>query len=403
MKNKTIAFKNSKGINLSAKLELPADQHPKAYALFAHCFTCNKNLTAIRNISKALTQNGFGVIRFDFTGLGQSEGDFSETNFSSNVQDLEDISSYMAEELEAPKLIIGHSLGGAAAIFAAKNISSIQAVATIGAPSSPEHIQHLFKNDIDEIHANGIAMVDIGGRPFPISKQFIDDISKTNMNEVVKSLRKPLLLLHSPHDTVVGVNNAAEIYAAALHPKSFVSLDGADHLLSNKEDSMYAGQIIAQWAARYIDKNEPKKLTTSKQVVVRIGNQDLTTDIIAAGHSLIADEPEDVGGKNFGPTPYGLLLSSLGACTAMTLRLYADRKQWDLVEVIVHLSHGKDYATDCKECDQPQSKIDHIEKNIELIGNLDATQKKRLLYIAEKCPVHKTLQQTVSITSKIIE
>lgn len=403
MKNKTISFQNSKGILLSAKLELPADQHPKAYALFAHCFTCNKNLTAIRNISKALTQNGFGVIRFDFTGLGESEGEFSETNFSSNIQDLEDISTYMTQELESPKLLIGHSLGGAAAIFAAKNISSVQAVATIGAPSSPQHIQHLFKDDINEIQANGKAMVDIGGRPFSISKQFIDDISKTNMTEVVKSLRKPLLLLHSPQDTVVGVNNAAEIYAAALHPKSFVSLDGADHLLSNKEDSMYAGQIIAQWASRYIDKNDTKKLTTSKQVVVRIGNQDLTTDIIAAGHSLIADEPEEVGGNNFGPSPYDLLLSSLGACTAMTLRLYADRKEWDLEEVIVHLSHGKDYATDCKECDQPQSKIDHIEKNIELIGNLDETQKKRLLYIAEKCPVHKTLQQTVMITSKIIE
>ncbi|SDX82167.1 bifunctional alpha/beta hydrolase/OsmC family protein [Flavobacterium degerlachei] len=402
MKNKTISFQNSKGILLSAKLELPADQHPKAYALFAHCFTCNKNLTAIRNISKALTQNGFGVIRFDFTGLGESEGEFSETNFSSNIQDLEDISTYMTQELESPKLLIGHSLGGAAAIFAAKNISSVQAVATIGAPSSPQHIQHLFKDDINEIQANGKAMVDIGGRPFSISKQFIDDISKTNMTEVVKSLRKPLLLLHSPQDTVVGVNNAAEIYAAALHPKSFVSLDGANHLLSNKEDSMYAGQIIAQWASRYIDKNDTKKLTTSKQVVVRIGNQDLTTDIIAAGHSLIADEPEEVGGNNFGPSPYDLLLSSLGACTAMTLRLYADRKEWDLEEVIVHLSHGKDYATDCKECDQPQAKIDHIEKNIELIGNLDETQKKRLLYIAEKCPVHKTLQQTVMITSKII-
>tara|TARA_R110002167_G_scaffold128570_2_gene310899 strand:+ start:3203 stop:4414 length:1212 start_codon:yes stop_codon:yes gene_type:complete len=402
MKNKTISFENSKGNILSGKLELPADQHPKAYAIFAHCFTCNKNLTAVRNISKALTQHGFGVIRFDFTGLGQSEGDFSETNFSSNIQDLEDVSAYMAEELEAPKLIIGHSLGGAAAIFAGKNIASIQAVATIGAPSSPQHIQHLFKGGIEEIEANGNAMVDIGGRPFPISKQFINDISKTNMSKVVKSLRKPLLLLHSPQDTIVGVDNAAEIYTEALHPKSFVSLDGADHLLSNKEDSLYAGQIIAQWASRYIDKNEDKKLKTSKQVVVRIGNQDLTTDIIAAGHSLIADEPVNVGGNDFGPSPYDLLLSSLGACTAMTLRLYADRKQWDLDEVIVHLSHNKDYATDCKDCDQPQSKIDHIEKSIELQGNLDETQKKRLLFIAEKCPVHKTLQQSVTITSNLI-
>ncbi|MDO6738848.1 bifunctional alpha/beta hydrolase/OsmC family protein [Wenyingzhuangia sp. 2_MG-2023] len=402
MKTKNISFKNSKGILLSAKLELPADQHPDAYAIFAHCFTCNKNLTAVRNISKALTQNGFGVLLFDFTGLGQSEGDFSETNFTSNIQDLEDVSEYMTQELQAPKLIVGHSLGGAAAIFAGKNISSIQAIATIGAPSSPQHIQHLFKNDIEKIEANGKAIVTIGGRSFPISKQLIDDISKTNMHEVVKTLRKPLLLLHSPQDTVVGIHNASEIYAQAMHPKSFVSLDGADHLLSNKEDSLYAGQIIAHWGSRYIDKSTEKKLKTSEQVVARIGNNGFTTDIIAAGHSLTADEPENVGGNNFGPSPYNLLLSSLGACTAMTLRMYADRKQWDLEEVIVHLSHNKDYAQDCKECDQPKSKIDLIEKRIELIGNLDETQKKRLLEIADKCPVHKTLHQPVSVTTTLI-
>ncbi|MFI8606569.1 alpha/beta fold hydrolase [Cellulophaga baltica] len=402
MKNKTISFKNSKGVMLSGKLELPANQHPIAYALFAHCFTCNKNLTPVRNISRALTLQGFGVIRFDFTGLGQSEGDFSDTNFSSNIQDLEDVANYMALELEAPKLIIGHSLGGAAAIYAARKISSVDAVATIGAPSSPQHVQHLFKNGLEAIEANGKAMVNIGGRPFAIAKQFIEDLSSKNMSAIVKSLRKPLLILHSPQDTTVGIKNAAEIYAEAMHPKSFVSLDGADHLLSDKEDSAYVGNLIAQWASRYIKKEDKKKLTTSKQVVVQIGNESLTTSILAAGHPLIADEPESVGGNNFGPAPYDLLLSSLGACTAMTLQLYANLKKWDLKEVIVHLTHGKDYRKDCMECDEKKSKIDHITKNIELIGDLDEAQKKRLLEIADKCPVHKTLHQSVVVTSNLI-
>ena len=390
MKNKIISFKNSKGVTLSGRLELPANQYPVAYAIFAHCFTCNKNLTAVRNIARTLTLHGFGVVRFDFTGLGQSEGEFSETNFSSNIQDLEDIATYMSAELEAPKLLIGHSLGGAAAIFAAKNIASIEAVATIGAPSSPKHVQHLFKDGIEEIKTKGEAIVNIGGRSFPISKQFIDDISVKNMKEVVKELRKPLLLLHSPQDTVVGANNASEIYGAAMHPKSFVSLDGADHLLSDKKDSVYAANIIAQWAFRYVGKKEEEKLKTAKQVVVKIGNEDYTTNIMAAGHPLVADEPESVGGNNFGPSPYDLLLSSLGACTAMTLRMYADRKKWPLDEVIVHLNHGK------------KDKVDFIEKSIELVGDLDEKQRARLLVIADKCPVHKTLHANTEIVSVLM-
>lgn len=395
MKNKTISFKNSKGVQLSGKLELPVNQHPVAYAIFAHCFTCNKNLTAVRNIARTLTLHGFGVVRFDFTGLGQSEGDFGDTNFSSNIQDLEDIASYMSQELQAPKLLVGHSLGGAAVIFAGKSIASIEAVATIGAPSSPKHVQHLFKSSVEEIEANGKALVQIGGRSFPISKQFIDDISVKNMKEVVKELRKPLLLLHSPQDTVVGVNNANEIYMEAMHPKSFISLDGADHLLSDKKDSIYAGNIIAQWASRYLDTKEEKKLKTTKQVVSKIGNEDFTTNIMAAGHPLVADEPESVGGNNFGPSPYDLLLSSLGACTSMTLRMYADRKKWDLQEVIVHLDYGK-------VKDETGAKVDTIDKTIQLIGDLDEKQRNRLLEIADKCPVHKTLHSTISIKSVLV-
>ncbi|MFT5337262.1 MAG: putative OsmC-like protein/alpha/beta superfamily hydrolase [Luteibaculaceae bacterium] len=401
MKNKKVEFVNSKGIKLSGKLELPVNQLPKSYAIFAHCFTCNKNLNAVKNISRALTSHGFGVLRFDFTGLGESEGDFSATDFSSNIEDLEDVAEYMIKEFGAPELLIGHSLGGAAVIFASAKIPSIKSVATVGAPSSPQHVQHLFKSNIEEIKENGVAIVEIGGRSFPISAQFIEDISGKNMNKVLYSLNKPLLIMHSPQDKVVEIKNAAEIYSAAKHPKSFISLDGADHLLSKKEDSVYAGSVIAQWASRYIKLNEEETIKTSEQVVVKIGNKGLTTDILAAGHPITADEPESAGGDNFGPSPYDLLLASLGACTAMTLRLYADRKKWNLDEVIIHLSHGKTYTADCKNCDEKGAKLDHIEKSISLIGNLDDSQKQRLLEIADKCPVHKSLSNTIIIKSEL--
>lgn len=401
MKNKKVEFVNSKGIKLSGKLELPVNQLPKSYAIFAHCFTCNKNLNAVKNISRALTSHGFGVLRFDFTGLGESEGDFSATDFSSNIEDLEDVAEYMIKEFGAPELLIGHSLGGAAVIFASAKIPSIKSVATVGAPSSPQHVQHLFKSNIEEIKENGVAIVEIGGRSFPISAQFIEDISGKNMNKVLYSLNKPLLIMHSPQDKVVEIKNAAEIYSAAKHPKSFISLDGADHLLSKKEDSVYVGSVIAQWASRYIKLNEEETIKTSEQVVVKIGNKGLTTDILAAGHPITADEPESAGGDNFGPSPYDLLLASLGACTAMTLRLYADRKKWNLDEVIIHLSHGKTYTADCKNCDEKGAKLDHIEKSISLIGNLDDSQKQRLLEIADKCPVHKSLSNTIIIKSEL--
>jgi uncharacterized OsmC-like protein/predicted alpha/beta hydrolase family esterase len=307
----------------------------------------------------------------------------------------------MNKELMAPELLIGHSLGGAAVIFASAKIPSIKSVATIGAPSSPQHIQHLFKGNMEEIKENGVALVEIAGRSFPISAQFIEDISGKNMNKVLNSLKKPLLIMHSPQDKVVEIKNAAEIYSAAKHPKSFISLDGADHLLSKKEDSVYVGNVIAEWASRYIKVDEEETLKTSEQVVVRIGNKGLTTDILAAGHPMTADEPESSGGDNFGPSPYDLLLSSLGTCTAMTLRLYADRKKWNLEEVIIHLSHSKTYTTDCKNCDDKGAKIDQIEKSISLIGNLDDSQKQRLLEIADKCPVHKSLSNTIRIKSEL--
>lgn len=394
-------FKNTKGQQLSGQLTLPADQYPKAYVLFAHCFTCNKNLNAVRNVARALNIQGFAVFSFDFTGLGNSEGDFSETNFSSNIQDLEAAAEFVEQQWEAPKLIVGHSLGGAAAIFAGKKINSIQAVAAIAAPSNPQHVQHLFEGDIDEIEETGKAEVNIGGRPFHISKQFLEDIDGKNMADVVLSLRKPILLLHSPHDDIVGVHNAAEIYGKALHPKSFISLDGADHLLSKKEDSNYAGTVIAHWASRYLNTTVQELPKTNKQVVVRVGSEDYTSDIIANGHRLTADEPTEMGGNNFGPSPYDYLLSALGACTAITLRMYANRKKWDLQEALVHLSHKKDYASDCEDCETDKSKIDVMERSIKLKGNLDEDQKKRLIEIADKCPVHKTLHGDIEVRTTL--
>jgi len=401
MNSKKVKFTNNDGFELSARLELPVDQHAHSYAIFAHCFTCNKNLTAVKNIARALTQHGFGVLRFDFTGLGESEGDFSSTDFSSNIRDLETAANYLAKHMEAPKLLVGHSLGGAAVIFAGKSIPSIEAIATIGAPSSPEHVSHLFKNDIAEIKEQGKAIVTIGGREFSISNEFIEDISEKNMQEKVKDLRMPLLLMHSPQDTVVGIANAADIYSHAMHPKSFISLDGADHLLSDKRDSLYAGNVIAEWASRYIDVEEKNELQTVQQVVVSIGKDGYTSDILAGGHALTADEPESMGGNNFGPSPYDLLLSSLGACTVMTLRMYADRKKWNLNQVIVHLSHEKDYAKDCEDCENSSGKIDLISRIIELEGELTDTEKNRLLEIADKCPIHKTLHSQVRVNTTL--
>lgn len=403
MKSEKIILKNAKGLSLSARLELPVDKKPYAYALFAHCFTCTKNLTAVKNISQALSSHGIAVLRFDFTGLGESEGEFEDTNFSSNIQDLVDIAEYMNANLAPPNLMIGHSLGGAAAIYAANAIDSIEAVVTIGAPSSPQHIQHLLDEKIETIQKEGTAQVNIGGRPFAIKKQFLEDIASKNMDDMLSSMRKPILIFHSPQDQVVDISNAKEIYSNAHHPKSFSSLDGADHLLSDKRDSLYVGNVIAQWAGRYISQPKPTELRTREQVAVRIGKEGYTTDILAGQHSLTADEPEDVGGNDFGPSPYELLLSSLGACTAMTLRMYADRKKWVLEEVSVHLSHKKDYQDDANNLDEKRNTIDQISRTIELIGDLSSEQKERLIEIADKCPVHKTLHGPIVVKTFLSE
>ncbi|MEO1515229.1 MAG: bifunctional alpha/beta hydrolase/OsmC family protein [Bacteroidota bacterium] len=404
MKHQKVHFTNQVGYELSARLELPVDQHPVAYAIFAHVFTGNKNLGATRHISRALTMDGIAVLRFDFTGLGDSQGEFEDTTFSSNVEDLLAAARFLEAHYEAPRILIGHSLGGAAVIFAAAQLPSVQALATLGAPSEPKHVQHLLKDKLEDIEKQGKARVSIGGREFTIKRAFLEDLNNKNMFKLLSELRKPLLVLHSPQDRVVEIENAATIYHAAFHPKSFVTLDGADHMLSRKEDAAYAGHVISTWARRYLPQQPEDPLKTHQQVVVRLDDAPgYTTEIKAGPHKLIADEPENVGGNNFGPDPYALLLASLGACTAMTLKMYAARKKWPLEEVTVHLNHFKKHKEDCIDCDNPKSRIDHFERIIELEGNLQESQMERLLDIANRCPVHRSLHKEVKIDTRIAD
>lgn len=403
MKSQKLSFTNRDGLKLSAILDIPLGRKPKAYAIFAHCFTCGKNLKGERNISLALTQEGFAVFRFDFAGLGESEGEFYESNFSTNVQDLDDAAHFLKENYRAPQLMIGHSLGGAATLMAASRMDFVQAVVTIGAPAEPSHVAHLFQSMENRIKQEGEAQVKIAGRPFVIQQHFLDDIRSTDLKSVIKKLKKPLLVMHSPQDKIVEVENAKQIYIHARHPKSFISLDGADHLLLKKEDSMYVGKTIAAWASRYIDFLETEPLLTSKQVVVRTGVEGYTTEVKTGRHSFLADEPPSVGGADLGPTPYDLLVAALGTCTSMTLRMYADRKKWDLKEVRVHLQHSKEHCEDCADADNPKSKIDTIERVLELEGNLDEKQRERLKEIADRCPVHRTLHSEIRVKTRLGE
>lgn len=400
-----VTFKNKSGHNLEGRLELPLDRHPHNFVIFAHCFTCNKNLLAVRNIGRALTSNGFGVLRFDFTGLGGSEGDFSETNFSGNVDDLVAAADYLEVEHRAPTLLVGHSLGGAAVIFAATKIASVNAIATIGAPSDPAHVQHLLKSSLEEIEAHGKAVVNLSGRDFTIKKQFLEDLRQKSLPETVKELRKPILLLHSPQDTIVGIKNAEAIYKAAQHPKSFVSLDGADHLLMDQKDSLYVGEVISGWAKRYLLFEEKSELPkTIHQVVASLDAQDgFTTQLKAGNHQMTADEPTAFGGNDFGPSPYEFVSSGLSACTVMTLQMYAKRKNWPLENVTVHTSYGKSHVLDCEQCETDDAKIDTFHRDIELFGDLDQKQRGRLLQIANKCPVHRTLHSNVQVITQLVD
>ena len=406
MQFKKLEFTNDSGQKLSARLDLPLDGKPVAYALFAHCFTCSKNLKAIAHISRALTREGVAVMRFDFTGLGESEGDFGETNFSSNVGDLVTAAQYMGANFEAPKILIGHSFGGAAVLQAAAKIPSSVAVVTIAAPADPGHVKHTLGSSKNTIERQGEAEVDLAGRTFKIKKQFLDDLEFVNMQETLRHLNRALLIFHSPIDDIVGIENAAKIFQAARHPKSFISLDKADHLLSNQSDSRYVGTVIAAWSLKYVNGSQAEAAeggAADDHVVTRTGPSGYLTDIMVNNHSLIADEPLNVGGTNLGPTPFEYLTSALGSCTSMTLRMYADRKEWPLESVNVKLKHKKIPAEDCDSCETKQGKIDQFDREIKLEGPLDENQKKRLLQIADRCPVHRTLKSEIIINTKIKE
>jgi uncharacterized OsmC-like protein/alpha/beta superfamily hydrolase len=401
MRAERIEFPGTGGDALAARLELPAER-PRAYVLFAHCFTCGMNVFAARRIAERLTDLGFAVLRFDFTGLGASEGDFANTNFSSNVDDLVQAADYLRRAHRAPDILVGHSLGGAAALMAAGRIPEVRAVATIGAPADPGHVAHLFGAASAEIEAAGEAEIELAGRTFRIRKQFLDDLKGQRLEDAIRAMRKPLAVFHSPIDDIVGIDNAAAIFRAAKHPKSFISLDTADHLLTRRSDAEYAATVLAAWSERFLPERERQDPVAEGVVVVReTGLGRFQNEIMAGSHRMLADEPASVGGDATGPTPYGFLLSSIGACTAMTVRMYADRKGWPLARVSVTLRHEKIHAADCAECETTEGKIDRIERVIALEGALDDEQRQRLLEIADKCPVHRTLHAEVQVLTSL--
>jgi len=391
MRTTTVTIPNSDGELLHALVDLPDYGEPDALAVFAHCFTCNAHLKVVTYISEALTSNGIGVVRFDFTGLGHSEGEFADTNFSSNSQDLADVAEYLTANMQAPQLLVGHSLGGAAVLNVAARIPSIRAVATINAPAEPEHVRHLLSSAEDELERDGLAMVKIAGRSFTIKKQFIEDLEQTDLSEQVATLGQALLVLHSPTDTVVGVENAAKIFGAARHPKSYVSLDDADHLLSDPADAKYVGRVIANWFSRYQlrTSDRPSKFPDNG-VVVKTGSGFLT-DVWTTNHHVLVDEPTSLGGTDLGPNPYDYLLAGLGSCTTITLRMYADRKKIPLDSVSVALTHDRVHGKDCEDCETKDKLVDVVTRTITLNGDLTEEQRQSLLKISEKCPVHRTM------------
>ncbi len=391
-----VEFTGALGETLAARLELPAGP-PLGHALFAHCFSCSKDIHAAQRVARRLTEHGFAVLRFDFTGLGHSEGDFANTNFSSNIADLVAAADWLRDNHEAPGLLIGHSLGGAAVIAAAPQIAEVKAVATLGAPADADHVRHQFIDQIDEIEANGEAEVRLGGHPFTIKKQFLDDIEGQSLDDIVRSLKVALLIGHAPTDEIVGIENATRLFVAAKHPKNFISLDGADHLLTRREDADHAADIIGSWAARYAHTRhhpEPPKVETAERaaVVSETGLGKFHSQVRAGQHLLTADEPAKVGGDDGGPSPYQLLSASLAACTTMTLRMYAEFKGYELGRITTRVVHEKD--------GEGKDAHDVFHRQISTTADIDETLSERILEIANKCPVHRTLERSSEITTR---
>ena len=393
-----IEFPGADGQRLSARLDV-GTAPPKAWALFAHCFSCSKDILAAKRIAERLAEQGIGVMRFDFTGLGHSEGDFANTNFSTNVQDLIAAANWLRETHGSVDLLIGHSLGGAAVVTAARQIEGVQAVATIGAPADAEHVIEAFSDNLGEIEQTGEADVLLAGRPFKIKRQFIEDVRGAKVRDAAAALHLPLLVMHAPLDQTVGIENATGLFVAAKHPKSFVSLGEADHLLTRKKDAEYAADMIAAWAIHHLP--ERPQPSVDGVIVEETGKGRYENSVIAGPHHMLADEPEAVGGGGRGPDPYEYVTAGLGACTSMTLRMYANRKKWPLDSVKVTLHHEKDYADDCEHCEEGR-KVDIFHREIEITGDLDDAQRARLLEIADKCPVHKTLHEPVVVRTRAV-
>ncbi len=405
-RSEKLTFSGARGDTLAARLDLP-ESKPTAFALFAHCFTCSKDIFAARRISRGLADRGIAVLRFDFTGLGASDGDFANTNFSSNVGDLLAAAQHLRQHFEAPQILVGHSLGGAAILSAAPDIEEARAVVTIGAPSEPAHVAHLLADKNAEIEARGEAEVVLAGRKFRIQKQFLEDIAESKLRARIAGIGKALLVFHAPLDSVVGIDNATKIFVAAKHPKSFVSLDGADHLLSRHADADYVADVLAAWAMRYVKQAEEETADAEPRhgavIVAETPRGKFTQSIIAGRHELVADEPKSVGGLDLGPSPYDFLLAALGSCTSMTLRLYADRKGWPLEKVTVELRHAHVHAKHCEDCESTHGKVDLIDRDVHIEGPLDDEQRSRLLEIADKCPVHRSLHTETVVRSSLVE
>ncbi len=407
--SQAVSFPGAAGHALAARLDLPSGaqtSRPHAYALFAHCFTCSKDSKAATFISEALTDAGIAVLRFDFTGLGGAEGEFANTTFSSNVGDLVAAAAWLRSERAAPAILVGHSLGGAAVLVAAGQIPEAVAVATINAPADPAHVAQLFAGRRAEIDVHGEAAVELAGRKFRIRREFLEDVAAQKLSVAIAALRRALIVFHAPRDATVGIDNASTIFLAAKHPKSFVSLDDADHLLTRRADAQYVGAVLAAWASRYL----PARVEDAGEadgprdtVLVREAGAGKFQQEIAIGpHRLIADEPASAGGDDTGPSPYDLLSAALGACTAMTIRMYADAKKLPLERVRVNLRHEKIHASDCSECETREGRVDRIERVIELEGPLDDAARAKLLEIANKCPVHRTLHSEVVIPTRLL-
>jgi len=399
MRTERFEFPSAKGDKLAATLDLPLGE-PTAFALFAHCFTCGKDILAAKRIAERLSVHGIAVLRFDFTGLGSSEGEFANTHFSSNVDDLVAAADHLRQMRAAPAILIGHSLGGAAVLAAAHRVAEARAVVTVAAPCNPDHVTGLFRDKIDTIRDQGEVEVRLAGRPFRIRREFLEDVAEQRLQDRLANLRKALLVFHSPTDDIVGIENASHIFTAAKHPKSFVSLDDADHLLSKKGDAAYVADVIAAWAARYLDKPTSAVAAESATGVVTVRETrggKFQQEIMSGPHRFLADEPVRLGGLDSGPGPYDLLLAGLGACTAMTIRLYAERKQLPLERVTVRLSHDRIHAEDCENCETKAGMIDRIERAISLEGALADDDRTRLLEIADRCPVHRTLTSEIDI------